>query len=256
MLMFVPQSSFLFFLLDKIKLYCKGADTVIMERLAPRQLFTQATIEHLEQFALEGLRTLCVAVREIPPAEYADWNVFFTRASTTILNRQQELDNAAELIERNMFLLGATAIEDRLQVNVPDTIRLLMEASIKIWVLTGDRQETAVNIGYSCKLLNEEMTLIVCNETTHFETKEFLETKLLAIKGYGREAFEEDEEYALIIDGKSLEYALESDIKFTLLDLARRCKSVICCRVSPLQKVKRAVKLDTCEHHLYLVYSL
>jgi phospholipid-transporting ATPase len=210
-----------------------------LERLAPRQIFTRSTIEHLEHFALDGLRTLCVAVREISSTEYADWNVLFARASTTILNRQQELDQVAELIEKNMFLLGATAIEDRLQVGVPETIRQLMDADIKIWVLTGDRQETAINIGYSCRLLNEEMSLIVCNETTHFETKEFLETKLLAIKGYGREAFEEDDEYALIIDGKSLEYALESDIRFTLLDLARRCRSVICCRVSPLQKVSR-----------------
>lgn len=208
-----------------------------MERLAPRQLFSRTTIDHLEHFALEGLRTLCLAVREISSAEYAEWNILFSRASTTILNRQQELDHVAGLIEKNMFLLGATAIEDRLQQGVPDTIRQLMEADIKIWVLTGDKQETAVNIGYSCKLLNEEMYLIVCNETTHFETKEFLETKLLAIKGYGREPLDEDEEFALIIDGKALEYALESDIKFTLLDLARRCRSVICCRVSPLQKV-------------------
>jgi phospholipid-transporting ATPase len=233
---------------------------VILERLAPTQLFIQSTIMHLEQFALEGLRTLCVAIREIPPAEYADWSVLFTRASTKILNRQQELDRVAELIEKNMFLLGATAIEDRLQAGVPDTIHLLMEADIKIWILTGDRQETAINIGYSCKLLNEDMSLLICNENTHFETKEFLENKLLAMKGYGREAFKEEpeeresEEYALIIDGKSLEYALESDIKFTLLDLARRCKSVICCRVSPLQKVFRQTHVISYHGKVYYLF--
>ncbi len=92
------------------------------------------------------------------------------------------MDKAAELIEKDLFLLGATAIEDKLQNEVPETIHTLASAGIKIWVLTGDRQETAINIGYSCKLLTEEMTLIVCNEKTHFETKEFLEKKLIAVK--------------------------------------------------------------------------
>ena len=93
------------------------------------------------------------------------------------------MDKAAELIEKDLFLLGATAIEDRLQDGVPDTIHSLAQAGIKIWVLTGDRQETAINIGYSCKLITEEMNLIVVNEETHFETKEFLIRKLNAVKG-------------------------------------------------------------------------
>jgi len=88
------------------------------------------------------------------------------------------LDNAAELIEKDMFLLGATAIEDKLQDGVPDTIHTLHEANIKVWVLTGDRQETAINIGYSCKLLTEEMDLIICDEEDHMSTKAFLEDKL------------------------------------------------------------------------------
>ena len=77
-----------------------------------------------------------------------------------------------------MFLLGATAIEDKLQDGVPDTIHTLHEANIKIWVLTGDRQETAINIGYSCKLLTDEMDLIVCNVDSQDATREFLTSKL------------------------------------------------------------------------------
>lgn len=94
------------------------------------------------------------------------------------MNRADELDKAAEMIEKDMFLVGATAIEDKLQDGVPDTIHTLQEANIKVWVLTGDRQETAINIGYSCKLLTEEMDLIICNEEEHEATKSFLETKL------------------------------------------------------------------------------
>lgn len=120
-------------------------------------------------------------MREIPEEEYARWSQIYDRAATTLVNRADELDKAAEMIEQNLFLLGATAIEDRLQDGVPDTIHTLQEAGIRVWVLTGDRQETAINIGYSCRLLNEEMSLIVCNEDNHWATKNFLEKKLKEI---------------------------------------------------------------------------
>ncbi|KAH6575423.1 hypothetical protein BASA62_001894 [Batrachochytrium salamandrivorans] len=255
----------------KIKLYIKGADTVIFERLSKQgNPFYDATCAHLEEFANDGLRTLCIAYRDIPDEEYAEWSKIYEKASTTINNRSAELEKSAELIEKDLILLGATAIEDRLQDDVPDTIHTLATAGIKIWVLTGDRQETAINIGYSCKLITEEMSLIVCNEPTHYETKEFLVQKLAAMKGgmdtagansstfwamrylngvpYVKHLMAEKhsklkkqpdgdlEQIALIIDGKSLAYALEDDIKFIFLELATLCKAVICCRVSPLQK--------------------
>ncbi len=167
----------------KIKLYCKGADTVILERLAENNPFVENTLIHLEEFASEGLRTLCIAMREIPEEEYTRWSQIYDKAATTLTNRAEELDKAAEMIEQNLFLLGATAIEDKLQDGVPDTIHTLQEAGIRVWVLTGDRQETAINIGYSCKLLNEEMSLIVCNQESHWETKSFLESKLKDVSG-------------------------------------------------------------------------
>lgn len=117
-------------------------------------------------------------MREISDDEYAKWSQIYDNAATTLVNRADELDKAAEMIEKEMFLVGATAIEDKLQDGVPDTIHTLQEANIKVWVLTGDRQETAINIGYSCKLLTEEMDLIICNEEEHAATKSFLETKL------------------------------------------------------------------------------
>ncbi|CAO3676123.1 unnamed protein product [Umbelopsis vinacea] len=219
----------------KIKLYCKGADTVILERLSENNPFVEPTLMHLEEYATEGLRTLCVAMREIPEDEYARWSQIYDKASTTLVNRAEELDRAAEMIEQDMFLLGATAIEDKLQDGVPDTIHTLQEAGIKVWVLTGDRQETAINIGYSCKLLNEEMSLIVCNEENHWDTKNFLEAKLKEINDV-RNRGEDLEPLALVIDGRALTFALEKDIEKILLDLAVLCKAVVCCRVSPLQK--------------------
>lgn len=117
-------------------------------------------------------------MRDISEEEYAKWSQIYDKAATTLVNRAEELDKAAEIIEKEMFLLGATAIEDKLQDGVPDTIHTLHEANIKIWVLTGDRQETAINIGYSCKLLTDEMDLIVCNVDSQEATREFLTSKL------------------------------------------------------------------------------
>lgn len=167
----------------QIKLYIKGADTVILERLATENNpYVDATCALLEEYACEGLRTLCIAYRDVSEEEYQAWSEIYEKAATTINNRGAELMKAAELIEKDLILLGATAIEDRLQDEVPDTIHTLANAGIRVWVLTGDRQETAINIGYSCRLITDEMSLIVCNEPTHFETKEFLEQKLETLK--------------------------------------------------------------------------
>ncbi|CAG8628646.1 21089_t:CDS:2, partial [Gigaspora rosea] len=229
----------------KITLYCKGADTVILERLGDDNPFVEQTLQHLEEYATEGLRTLCIAMREVSEEEYRVWSTVYEKASTTLVNRQDELDKAAEMIEKNLFLLGATAIEDKLQDGVPETIHTLQQAGIKIWVLTGDTQETAINIGLSCKLINEEMTLITVNEESHWETKEFLEKRIHSVKG---RVNPETEPLALVIDGRTLGFALEKEIEGTFLELATMCKAVICCRVSPLQKalvvklVKRHLK--------------
>ena len=144
----------------RIKIFCKGADTVILERLSDKQPYTEKTLLHLEDYATEGLRTLCIAYRDVPDAEYRQWVSIYDQAAATINGRGEALDKAAELIEKDMFLLGATAIEDKLQDGVPDTIHTLQMAGIKVWVLTGDRQETAINIGMSCKLISESMNLV------------------------------------------------------------------------------------------------
>lgn len=220
----------------KVRVYCKGADTVILERLHPDNPTVEVTLQHLEEYATEGLRTLCLAMREVPEEEFQQWVQIHEKAATTVSgNRQEELDKAAELIEKDFYLLGATAIEDRLQDGVPDTIHTLQQAGIKVWVLTGDRQETAINIGMSCKLISEDMSLLIVNEESSIATGENLAKKLSAAQSqiaHGAEM----EPLALIIDGKSLTFALEKDMEKMFLDLAVLCKAVICCRVSPLQK--------------------
>lgn len=230
-----------------IKLFCKGADTVILERLDSEfNPYVEATMRHLEDYAAEGLRTLCLATRTVPENEYQEWKKVYEVAATTMHNRSEELDKAAELIERNLLLIGATAIEDKLQDGVPDTIHTLQEAGIKVWVLTGDRQETAINIGMSCRLLSEDMNLLIVNEESKEATRNNLLDKLRAIDEH-QISQQDMNTLALVIDGKSLEYALESDLEDYLLTIGKMCKAVICCRVSPLQKalVVKMVKRKT-----------
>ncbi|XP_066504919.1 phospholipid-transporting ATPase IA isoform X4 [Hoplias malabaricus] len=231
----------------KIRLYCKGADTVVYDRLADNSRYKDITLKHLEQFATEGLRTLCFAVADISESFYQQWQEVHHRACTSLQNRALKLEESYELIEKNLQLLGATAIEDKLQDRVPETIETLMKADIKIWILTGDKQETAINIGHSCKLLTKNMGLLVINEETLDGTRETLSHHCSMLG----DALHKENDCALIIDGKTLKYALTFGARQYFLDLALSCKAVICCRVSPLQKsevvemVKKQVKVIT-----------
>lgn len=169
----------------EIKLYCKGADTVIYERLAQNgQAYSDITLRHLEEFATEGLRTLCCAVSVIPEEVYREWKETYHKASTAIQYRERKMEDAANLIENNLILLGATAIEDKLQEGVPETIASLLKADINIWVLTGDKQETAINIGYSCKLISQGMDLIILNEDSLDVSLKYPRTNYIGSIGY------------------------------------------------------------------------
>ncbi|NXX49882.1 AT8B3 ATPase, partial [Tricholaema leucomelas] len=143
-----------------IRLYTKGADRVILERLqgrGPNEAFTERA---LDLFAQETLRTLCLASREVSEAEYSSWHRRHQQAMVGLQDRAWELDRLYEEMEQNLQLLGATAIEDKLQDGVPETIQLLKLGNIKVWVLTGDKKETATNIGYACRLLTDDMEVL------------------------------------------------------------------------------------------------
>ncbi|VDK69651.1 unnamed protein product [Onchocerca ochengi] len=155
--------------LGELVLYCKGADTIILDRISndTAPLLKSATIEHLDKFAADGLRTLCLAYKKISTDAFNKWHKQQKEAAVALTNRQEQLDRVYDELEQEMILLGATAIEDKLQDGVPDTIAELARANIKIWILTGDKQETAINIGYSCNLLTENLreVFIIDGET-------------------------------------------------------------------------------------------
>ena len=144
----------------KIVLMCKGADSVIMERLSKESLASEVLIktqDYVDKYAEEGLRTLFLAERVIPQNVYTTWNAEAQAVKLEIVNRDEKVAAVDEKIEVDLELVGATAIEDRLQDQVADTIQFMKRAGIKVWVLTGDKIETAMNIGVSAGLLDSNM---------------------------------------------------------------------------------------------------
>ncbi|KAK4548116.1 hypothetical protein LTR36_009985 [Oleoguttula mirabilis] len=233
----------------KIILYCKGADSVIYSRLRKGEQaeLRRQTAEHLEMFAREGLRTLCIAQRELGEEEYRVWNVEHDIAAAAVQDREEKLDAVSDAIERDLTLIGGTAIEDRLQDGVPDAIQLLAQAGIKLWVLTGDKVETAINIGFSCNLLDNDMDLIVLKvDDEDLGQAEHEVEKQLAV--FGKTGSDEELKaakknheppaptHALVIDGDTLKLVLDDRLRQKFLLLCKECKAVLCCRVSPAQK--------------------
>ncbi|KAI9495916.1 hypothetical protein BDB00DRAFT_810959 [Zychaea mexicana] len=239
-----------------IVLLCKGADSVIYERLAQdlpdddagreQKRIREETSEHLGVFANEGLRTLCIASRMLSEKEYQQWADRYKTAASAIRNRDEEIEAVCEEIEQSLMLIGGTAIEDKLQEGVPETIGVLAQAGIKIWVLTGDKIETAINIGFACNLLTKDMLLISVSGRDEHDT--MVQIRKAQIEVGEKSSYQK---CALVIDGESLKYALEPPIKDELLSLGTQCMAVICCRVSPMQKanvvnlVKKGLKVMT-----------
>lgn len=246
----------------KMKLYCKGADSVIFERLhSSSDELKATTTEHLNKFAGEGLRTLCLAYKDLDEAYFQEWSERHHEAATALNNREELVDEVYDEIEQDLILIGATAIEDKLQDGVPQAIANMASAGIKIWVLTGDKQETAINIGYSCHLLTDDMVDIFIVDG--FERDEVLKQlstfreTIAGVTAHGHRGgdcavvrFDDDDDredaswepgdssgaFALIVNGHSLVHALAEDMELLFLEVASRCKAVICCRVTPLQK--------------------
>ena len=159
-------------------LYCKGADNIMLERCKTNAEEVNRLNEHLREFAVDGLRTLVCAKRELTPEEVSDFDVKWTNAKNAMSDRAKRLAEVAEEVEVDMKIVGVTAIEDKIQEGVPETIHSLMKAGIKVWVLTGDKQETAINIGYGVKLLKPDQNVLQLNVTSTETAREKLKDLL------------------------------------------------------------------------------
>ncbi|KJP87227.1 hypothetical protein AK88_03144 [Plasmodium fragile] len=261
---------------SKIMLFCKGAGSVILNKLAKKTEIDEITIEHMETYADEGLRTLCIAQRELTEAEFAQWYKLYKEATVSIKDREENLENVAESIENKLTLQGVTGIEDKLQEGVSSTIEDLRLAGIHIWMLTGDKIETAMNIGIAANLIDNyseqfiyTADLISCEEALMNKINQdiFNIEKTLNLPhydfnakvndkkpGFFRSCFTVKEEsnlslspddykmlissfnHVLVVDGGLLDILLSKKFERKFFYLADKCSSVICGRVSPYQK--------------------
>ncbi|CAK6956481.1 phospholipid-transporting ATPase VB [Scomber scombrus] len=234
-------------------LYTKGADYAIMELLGTpyaehlsgnQKNIVADTQHHIDYYAKDGLRTLCFTKKVVSDQAYESWSVNRQQALAAIDNREVIIMDTAVQLETNLTLLGATGVEDRLQDNVPDTVVALREAGIQVWVLTGDKPETAVNIGYACRLLEEEDLVINMSCKNKLTCTSILDCTLEEVRRHANEPrnVATTPNISLVIDGHTLAMALSSDLQDRFVELAKHCRSVLCCRVTPLQK-SRVVKV-------------
>uniref|UniRef100_A0A087Y0R9 Phospholipid-transporting ATPase n=1 Tax=Poecilia formosa TaxID=48698 RepID=A0A087Y0R9_POEFO len=228
-------------------LYTKGADYSIMELLGTpyaenfsgtEKNIAADTQYHLDCYAKEGLRTLCITKKVVSESTCQSWLGERKRAQAAMECREELIMQTAVQLETNLTLLGATGIEDRLQEKVPDTIVALREAGIHVWVLTGDKPETAVNIGYACRLLEEEDLVINMSCKNKVTCTAILDCTLEEVRRYRDDPRNAGttQNISLVIDGNTLDMAKSPDLQERFVELTKHCRSVLCCRVTPLQK--------------------
>ncbi|XP_020278795.1 probable phospholipid-transporting ATPase VD isoform X2 [Pseudomyrmex gracilis] len=261
---------------SEIVLYSKGADTTMFAALSPsdENAVASASIRHyLQSYARQGLRTLVMARRTLTLQEYETWRQKHEEAEMATENRERRIRDSYATLESHLTLLGATGIEDKLQAGVPETMTALVTAGIVVWVLTGDKPETAVNVAYSARLFSPAMQLLQLQarsksvaetlihsylESAHKEINRYpQQPNMMDIADltnvYNRDSIERDahrigspRQRALVVDGKTLTVILDprSGLTGPFLELTKTCSSVLACRATPLQKayIVRIVK--------------
>ncbi|XP_036687318.1 probable phospholipid-transporting ATPase IH isoform X5 [Balaenoptera musculus] len=237
----------------EIYLFCKGADSSIFPRVIEGKV--DQIRSRVERNAVEGLRTLCVAYKRLIQEEYEGICKLLQAAKVALQDRERKLAEAYEQIEKDLILLGATAVEDRLQEKAADTIEALQKAGIKVWVLTGDKMETAAAACYACKLFRRNTQLLEVTtkrleeQSLHDVLFELSKTILHCGASLTRDNFSglsaDTQDYGLIIDGAALSLIMKpredgssSSYRELFLDICRNCSAVLCCRMAPLQKAQ------------------
>jgi phospholipid-translocating P-type ATPase (flippase) len=230
---------------DKYFVMCKGADN-IMYPLCTMSLAGRNRVDaNLLDLANMGLRTLIVAHRELTKEEAMEWLAGYKAATLATVNREERIADEGAKLELNMKLLGITAIEDRLQDEVPEVIADMTKAGIIVWMLTGDKLETAINIGRSCNLVLPDTHL---HMLSRIDTPQMFARRL-------REEYDAitkvptNPNAALVLDGPSFLHFDEEDLdqRAMLLRIGAGSRSVIACRLTPTQKreLVKLVKVDT-----------
>jgi magnesium-transporting ATPase (P-type) len=238
----------------RIVLFCKGADNIILERttqnLTKEELqLKEKTLSHLNAMAVQGYRTLLYATRELSEEEYSDFEKRYEAAKMTLVDRNKTLEEVGESIEHELKVIGGTGIEDKLQDQVPETIDKLRNAGIRVWVLTGDKRETVINVGKASKIIKENSKLIQFKIPIQVDAEgtgstkggraslEYFNLFQSSLNRYHELIKSSTDHFVLIVDGYELKQLCEFPVlrdKFMIL--SSKVDTVICCRVSPVQK--------------------
>ena len=246
-----------------IKLYIKGADSVIEERLSkktPSNILNQCKY-YVNKFSVLGFRTLFIAMKILSQEEFSKFSNDLKEAQMSLENKDEKVNQVYNDLEQNLILLGATIVEDKLQDSVPETIRDLRLAKVKVWMLTGDKMNTAYNIGLSCNLISKKMKTFsikgkekkVNQDLEDINKSERDQVILNFAKEF--QGFKNNfnsmvkPSFGILVDEKALlTVSQDEEIQKIFLEIAKEAETVICCRVSPLQKsqvVKMMKNYDT-----------
>jgi len=185
----------------------------------------------VEQISSQGLRVMALSYKKVDLDEYNRFQTDFQQASQSMENRNEIIDDVFISFEEGQTLIGITAIEDKLQNEVPETIEMLREAGIKIWMVTGDLMNTAIKIAKTTKLVSNDGPLIhLTSRTIDTDVPTVLKEVLEYVNSI-------DKPFYLVIDGSSpltSEYLNQYVNDFGVL--ASKAKCVICARTMPKQK--------------------
>uniref|UniRef100_A0AAY4EQR9 Phospholipid-transporting ATPase n=1 Tax=Denticeps clupeoides TaxID=299321 RepID=A0AAY4EQR9_9TELE len=225
-------------------LFTKGAESAILPYAKSGEI--DKTRLHVDEFALKGLRTLVVAWRRFSVDEYREVDRRLHEARTALQQREERLAEVFSFIERDLELLGATGVEDKLQEKVQETIEALRLAGIKVWVLTGDKHETAVSVSLSCGHFHRTMNILeLVQQKSDNECAEQLRRLARRYKNTLPHLPPDHViQHGLVVDGASLSLALREHEKL-FMEVCKNCSAVLCCRMAPLQKAKVVRLLKT-----------
>uniref|UniRef100_A0A8C9V283 Phospholipid-transporting ATPase n=1 Tax=Scleropages formosus TaxID=113540 RepID=A0A8C9V283_SCLFO len=205
-----------------ITFYMKGADVAMTSIVQ----YNDWLEEECGNMAREGLRTLVVAKKSLSEEQYQDFENRYNQAKLSIHDRALKVAAVVESLEREMELLCLTGVEDQLQADVRPTLELLRNAGIKIWMLTGDKLETATCIAKSSHLVSRNQNIHIFRPVSN-RGEAHLELN----------SFRRKHDCALVISGDSLEVCLRY-YEHEFVELACQCPAVVCCRCSPTQKAQ------------------
>lgn len=211
---------------NEILFLLKGADVVVSQLIQ----YSDWLQEQCDNMARSGLRTLVVARKILTHEQYTDFEMRYTQAKLNMTNRQQRMNEVLATLEKDMELLCLTGVEDRLQEGVPQTLKGLQDAGIRIWMLTGDKMETAINVAKSSQLVKK------MQEVYQFRSVRNRVDAHLELNNFHRKS-----DCPLVISGEDLEICLKY-YPTEFMELACQCSAVVCCRCSPTQKAE-VVKL-------------